>query len=214
MTEFESMVNQYWKYYLALEKAFLETERYVELDYVNNSNTYSMTYMQLFQSICSEIDVIGKTLGIKCNSTFKPKLYTGVNEWWYHVSQYFENIQGLSCFFMGNYEITPWDGYIVIKNPKKGKKYVLDESKSANTPDWWNKYNGVKHTRTEKENGKSNYMNANLKNVVNSLAALYILETKVLELSFDKVKDKPLSVKYESAVFENEQEFYTKFLAY
>ena len=57
-------------------------------------------------------------------------------------------------------------------------------------------------------------MNANLKNVVDSLAALQILETKVLELAFDKVKDKPLSVKYESAVFENEQEFYTKLLAY
>lgn len=118
---------------------------------------------------------------------------------------------------MGNYEITPWKKYIVIKNPKEGekeKKYILDKSKSAHTPDWWNKYNGVKHTRTEKIKGKSNYMNANLKNVVNSLAVLYILETKVLELSFDKVNDKPLSVKYESAVFENEQEFYTKLLAY
>lgn len=74
------MVNQYWKYYLALEKAFLETERYVEFDYVKNSNTYSMTYMQLFQSICSEIDVIGKTLGVKCNSAFDPKKSTGLNE--------------------------------------------------------------------------------------------------------------------------------------
>lgn len=213
MTDFEDMVSQYWKYYIALEKSFLETERYVELDYVNNANTYSMTYMQLFQSICSEIDVVGKALGMKCETSFKPKKSTGLNEWWYHISQHFVDIQSSSCDFMGTNSITPWNGYVVIKNSGKGKNYILDESSGSHTPDWWIKYNGAKHNRTEKENGKSNYMNANLKNVVDSLAALYILETKLLELIFDKSMDDTLPDKYVSSVFGNDQEFYTCLLA-
>lgn len=213
MTEFENMVNQYWKYYLALENAFLETERYVELDYTNNSNTYSMTYMQLFQSICSEIDVVGKALAIKCEPAFKPTKYTGINEWWYHISQRFLDIQVLTCNFMGSNDIAPWSGFVVIKNPQKGKKYILDEPNNSHTPDWWNKYNGAKHNRTQKENEKSNYMNANLKNVVDSLSALYILETKLLELVFDKSSDDTISGKHISSVFENDQEFYSQLLA-
>lgn len=118
MTEFENMVSQYWKYYLALKKAFLETERYVELGYVNNLSTYSMAYMQLFQYICSEIDVIGKTLGRKCTPSFESTKYTGINEWWYHISQYFVGIQMCTCDFLGNDIITSWDGYIVILSSK------------------------------------------------------------------------------------------------
>ena len=56
-------------------------------------------------------------------------------------------------------------------------------------------------------------MNANLKNVIDSLAALYVLETKLLDLVFDKENDETLSSKYESSVFENDQEFYSQLLA-
>lgn len=59
MLTFQDLVSQYWKYYLALETRLLETERYVEFD-LSNGTVYSMEYMMLFQTICSEIDVVGK----------------------------------------------------------------------------------------------------------------------------------------------------------
>ena len=55
MLTFQDLVSQYWKYYLALENRFLETERYVEFD-LSNGMVYSMEYMMLFQTICSEIE--------------------------------------------------------------------------------------------------------------------------------------------------------------
>ena len=59
MLTFQDLVSQYWKYYLALETRLLETERYVEFD-LSNGTVYSMEYMMLFQTNCSEIDVVGK----------------------------------------------------------------------------------------------------------------------------------------------------------
>jgi len=47
------------------------------------------------------------------------------------------------------------------------------------TPNWWEKHNDIKHNRTGKlVNGKNkfNYQHANLYNVLNALAALYVLE--------------------------------------
>ena len=62
MSVFFNYINAYWKYYIALEKQFMETSRYVEFDYVNNGKAYSMEYMKLFQAVCSEIDIVGKEL--------------------------------------------------------------------------------------------------------------------------------------------------------
>jgi len=39
---YKEIIDAYWKYYISLEKQFVETERYVEFDYVNNGRTYSM----------------------------------------------------------------------------------------------------------------------------------------------------------------------------
>ena len=67
---FKEIRDIYWKYYISLENQFLETGRYVELDYVNNGKTYSMEYLKLFQAVCSEIDVMGKTLAAVLNESW------------------------------------------------------------------------------------------------------------------------------------------------
>jgi hypothetical protein len=51
------------------------------------------------------------------------------------------------------------------------------------SPYWWKPYNGVKHNRLKK------YKDANLKNVLNSLAALYILEQYFAKYIGDRDKD-------------------------
>lgn len=86
MLTFQDLVSQYWKYYLALENRFLETERYVEFD-LSNGMVYSMEYMMLFQTICSEIDVVGKAYAGICEPSFKADKRTGLNEWWFYVTK-------------------------------------------------------------------------------------------------------------------------------
>lgn len=86
MLTFQDLMSQYWKYYLALETRLLETERYVEFD-LSNGTVYSMEYMMLFQTICSEIDVVGKVYAGICEPSFKANKRTGLNEWWFCVTK-------------------------------------------------------------------------------------------------------------------------------
>ena len=52
----------YGKKDTSLEEQFLDTQRYVEFDYVNNGRAYSIEYLKPFKAVCSEIDVVGKVL--------------------------------------------------------------------------------------------------------------------------------------------------------
>ena len=49
----------YWRYYLLLEKDFLSTKRYLEIDEYNGK-AYSTEYSKQYQEIGSEIDVFCK----------------------------------------------------------------------------------------------------------------------------------------------------------
>ena len=73
---------------------------------------------------------------------------------------------------------------------------------AARSLEWWESYNSVKHGRS------MNYKQANLKNVLHALAALYLLEMyRIKEISQDEVEpDVPLE---KSALFEI-QEWNTK----
>ncbi len=60
---------------------------------------------------------------------------------------------------------------------------MADNSKS---PFWWNDYNFVKHARTSRDDsGVLNFSKANLKNVVYSLSALYLLERLYMEKKYN-----------------------------
>lgn len=212
MTAFQDCVEKYWKYYRALENRFLETERYVEFDLNYNGKAYSMEYMMLFQAICSEIDVVGKEYAKFCNSSFKPDKNTGINEWWFYISLKKPSICEGKCTFRGKKTFSPWVKFYVIRNPEKnGKRFVLDKIGKSITPLWWNAYNGVKHNRSG-DNGE-NYRKASLQNVLNALAALYVLETNMLTDQFNKKKDRTFGLNMESKVFDEYQKFYTCYLS-
>ena len=59
--EINAFFKRYYRYYLALESDFLATERFVTID-PDNSNTFSVEYIKLLQTICSEIEVVAKYL--------------------------------------------------------------------------------------------------------------------------------------------------------
>lgn len=145
--------NTYWKYYLVLEADFLCTERYVSFDLGNEGNgkTYSVEYVKQYQTICSEVEAVLKVI---------------CKELTHSTEEFKGNIIDCSR---------------IILNEDKWGKLVNQEVKLRNIklspfanwsvtkpPIWWKTNNGVKHERDMKS--------ANLENVLNALAGLFILE--------------------------------------
>ena len=171
----------HWSYYLLLEKDFRSIERYISFDLgdnylydshtitdFGNSNTFSNEFVKQYQAICSEIDVILKSI---CRELGRTKAtcmpdYTDIilNQW--------KNLPNQKVK-MNMIELQPFSNW------KGSPQYTA--------PDWWGTYNHVKHERL------TNFKDANLKNVVNSLAGLYILESYLAKYigDRDKTKDVP-----------------------
>ena len=161
----DEFCKYHWEYYLILEKDFLETERYITFDlgdnylYTNltitdygNSLCFSNEFVKQYQAICSEVDVILKSMCEEINSSTTAK----------NMEQYSTEI------------LNQWSGIVQQKVKMKDIELqpLLNWTSSPNykSPDWWTPYNKVKHERL------LNYKKANLKNIANALAALYIFE--------------------------------------
>ena len=210
-----TLVKEYWAYYISLEKQFVETKRYVEFDYINNKRSYSIEYLKLFQAVCSEIDVVGKVLASSVDQSFNPTKTTGINEWWFYITQEYTDLCERECLLLEEYTIKPWNNYYVVENPNStGKKYILDNTDyhKGKTPSWWNDYNSVKHNRTGKfDKHSTNYAKANLKNLFHSFAALYSLEVMLIKLVFSD-NDLPLDPEMTSKLFTEDLPFYPHLL--
>ena len=169
----------HWDYYLVLEKDFLETERYVSIDlgdnylYVDgnigdkgNSECFSNEFVKQYQAICSEVDVLMKSI---CKE-IKPDSVAN------DMKDYTRII------------LEEWPNIVEQKVSIKDKELMpfVNWSKNPNfmSPDWWTPYNNVKHNRILK------YREANLKNVINSLAGLYILEQYLVKYIGDRDRER------------------------
>jgi len=134
-------LQRYWNYYLILEKDFLETERYLAIDELNFS-AYSNEYIKQYQAICSEIDVIAKSYCRELDDHFKGNKIDA------YCKCIIENKQD---FANRNIKLTdraivliPWKNWTYsIENQNDGKEKIV-----AHNPDWWKKYNKIKHDRT------------------------------------------------------------------
>lgn len=167
----DEFLQRYWSYYLLLEKDFLETERYLAIDELN-AKAYSNEYIKQYQTICSEIDVIAKSFCKELDLSFRGK----------NIDTYCKEIIDNNSDFSNriikvknrSIEITPWQNwnYTLEKQPDGRHKLV------ATNPEWWKKYNKIKHNRTTVNNETSlpYYKLANQKNVLDALAALFQLE--------------------------------------
>lgn len=163
----EEFCKYHWSYYLVLEKDFLEIERYVTFDLGNNflyddnesndkgnSECFSNEFIKQYQAICSEVDVILKSICKEFDNNSSAndmKNYTAeILNCWPEIVQQKVKIKDIELQPFSN-----WSG---------------SEEEEYTSPAWWAPYNKVKHNRL------SNYRNANLKNTLNALAGLYILE--------------------------------------
>ncbi|MGA3086567.1 MAG: hypothetical protein ABSE95_17550 [Thermodesulfobacteriota bacterium] len=136
----------HWSYFLALEEDIQRLSRFVEFN-KNNFATFSIEMAHLLLATSSEIDVVLKML---C----KPFAPTAQNEEDYRSSipKQIPNFTKVKVEIQ-RYEITlqPWQAW-----------------DSNQTPTWWTAYNKVKHERD------LHYEKANLENVLQSMAGLFL----------------------------------------
>ncbi|QTH70441.1 hypothetical protein [Pseudoalteromonas xiamenensis] len=154
--------NLHWRYYLSLEADVYALSRYVHFA-SDNFRTYSIEFVKLYLAICAEVEVVLKELcdigPAKKSNEANIKIY---REW--IVNNQLGLINETVQSFEFELHYMPWK--------------TFEEDKS---PAWWSDYNSVKHERRE------HFKKANLGNVLESLAELYIanlyLERELLERS-------------------------------
>lgn len=78
----------------------------------------------LFQTICSEIDVVGKAYAGICEPSFKADKRTGLNEWWFYVTKNNPKLVEESIVFRNKIKLQPWKNYRI---PDR-RKTVREES--------------------------------------------------------------------------------------
>ncbi len=187
--------NPYYIYYHELEKAFLDTENFVAIDKIN-FNTYSVRYNWILQSVCSEIDTIFKILANQigkndCDNIHK--YFTLVSE---YMPALFDNTVDV---VFRDITLKPFDGW-----------------KEGNRLSWWRVYNSVKHSRLKIDDlGVANYKKANQEKVINSLAALYLLENYMViftERDNDLGARKMLGAKSQLFVCNEWKRYYQSFM--
>ena len=169
--------HDFWKHYIALEKLFMETEKYVAIS-EDNSKTYSIQYDILLQAICGEIDVVIKRLCYELDQTSQAN---DMNDYIEILVKKDEHIKDREVELeLYNMKFVPWKN--IGFRTQNGKR-------KPNCPQWWNGYIGVKHKRItfEKQHNEfkikeRNIKQANQDNVLNALAGLFVIEMRSLEL--------------------------------
>ena len=139
-----------WMFYLQLENDFYNTLGFVEFS-EDNFSTYSKEYAKQLLAIGSEVDIVCKEL---CKNI-------APNQPRNNISTYAEVLCNYENFTSEKviYEYT-------------GEEFEPIRGWTSNdSPRWWRAYNSVKHDRLDSDNQKK----ANLENVFNALAGLYML---------------------------------------
>lgn len=182
ISEISKFVSSYWNYYLELEEAFKQTQKYVAFD-KHNDRTYSVEYLKLIQAVCSEIDVVAKEIAEHFNSDFHKIPRPNIGHWGYIIVNNMPRITKSCAFFANDYVVNPWEkfGYTKYVDRNGATRYKL--LPDCKQPSWWSDYNKMKHQRTSRNSdGEVNFVKANLKNIVLSLAALFLLESLYMDI--------------------------------
>lgn len=159
----EQFLTKYWNYYISIENDLIGIERYVTFD-KRNFSTFSIEFIKLYQNICSEIDAVCKLITIGNDmSEYKKFLLT---------DSFYSKIKNESVKI------------ILLTNSDIFLKPFSELNEQAGL-EWWGNYNSIKHNRVKNDN----FIKANLKNVLNALAALYILELYFYQHNFYKNND-------------------------
>jgi hypothetical protein len=140
-----------WRYFLSLERDFIQTLDFVEL-VPTNACTYSNQYAKLILLLGSEIDVVAKLL---CTAVAPSKPAGNILEYQAIITGAFPGMHSM--------EIR------VVQDQSKHYPWAAWDSAKPQYPQWWRAYNEVKHQR-------DTYFNkANQANVLQALCGLLVL---------------------------------------
>lgn len=143
-------VPSHWNYFLCLEDDIAHLSRWIEFSQENEAS-YSIEMARLLMAAAAEADVVAKML---CQSIKPESKASSINKYREVLVAEFPKLPGAKVEIPQHGKtLTPWDAW---KNPDS-------------PPKWWIGNNKVKHHRSD------HFKEANLKNVLNSVAGLYVL---------------------------------------
>jgi hypothetical protein len=141
--------NIHWSYFLSVEEDLERLSRFIEFNQ-NNYECFSLEIVRLLMAAAAEVDVVCKMI---CHG-FDP----GCNA--DNIIEYREKI-------IPKY---PQLATFTVTAPRYGLNFnPWEEWKHDNNPLWWDAYNSIKHKR------HTDYYKANLKNVLNAVAGLFVV---------------------------------------
>ncbi|MGD1157930.1 MAG: hypothetical protein ABSA41_19190 [Terriglobia bacterium] len=145
-----------WNYLLAIERDLAELSRYVEFD-KKNFGCFSIEIARILLSCGAEVDVVCKRV---CREINPKSAADNIHTYRTEIKPRFPGISEFQVLLQRfGLRLTPWD-----------------EWKKANgVPVWWTAYNRVKHERD------SEYDKASVKNALNALAGLFVMNLHLLE---------------------------------
>lgn len=148
MTIKEKGSRLHWNYFLALEADLVQVSRYIEFTR-KNFRTFSIELAHLLLASASEVDVISKGI-----CTYLEPQSPAENIFHYRqiITRHLQSFPKERVFLPRfGLKLHPWSNW-----------------KRGTTPLWWQSYNKVKHERHD------HFEDANLTNVLNSLAGLLV----------------------------------------
>lgn len=144
------MTIAYWNYFISLERDFIRTIDFVELD-DRNGNSFSDNFAKLLLAIGSEVDVLAKAVCRSLNPASSAKTILDYQ-------------QELTAGFRGIDTIE-----IDVSQARKKLRPWAEWSVPCQSPPWWKAYNSVKHDRV------ANFHMASQINTLTALCGLFAL---------------------------------------
>lgn len=136
----------HWNFFLSIEEDLDRLSRYV--DFSANDEVYSIEIARLFLGASAEVDVVLKQL---CSALNPGSDASAINSYYSHVTENLPRFKQFEVILPRHgLTLTPWIDW-----------------EEGRPPFWWSDHNKVKHHRHE------HFQKANLKNCLNSIAALY-----------------------------------------
>ena|SRR5208283_2927614 len=143
-------IESHWNYLLAIERDLDEISRYIEFD-EKNFDCFSIEIARVLLTSAAEVDVVCKQI---CKSINPKSKADNINRYRGEILPVFPGIPQFQIILPRfGLALTPWDEW----------------EKLDGVPFWWTAYNKVKHQRD------SEYHRATLKNVLNSVAGLFVM---------------------------------------
>lgn len=174
----------HWDYFLVLESDLVEIFKFVEPS-EDNYAAYGVQITKLYLSVSSEIDSVLKELAAfedpKCAAATKKSPTMDDYRRMAHTNLQ-EELDLVGVMFLGSdIACEPWNDWWEGEEGNRAPS-------SHKHPTWWSDHNKVKHNRA------CNYDKANLKNLVEAFAGLFIVAACLLRRTCPDFLSRPTRI--------------------